>query len=112
MKTTLKRVLGSGILALAFPLVAAAQVTQILDKVKAVLNYVIVILFVLVTLYFIWGVVQYVSAAGDEEKLKNGKQHMIWGIIGMVAMAAVWGIVKIIVDYFVLGGGTPPIPAF
>lgn len=107
MKKTLKRVLGSGILAWVFPLLAtAATIEGALAQVKTILNLVIGILFVLVTLYFIWGVIQYVSSAGDEEKLKNGKQHMLWGIIGMVVMAAAWGIVSIVMTTFGVTGGT------
>lgn len=107
MKKTLKRILAGGILAWVFPLLAAAAtIDSILAQVKVILNFVIGILFVLVTLYFIWGVIQYVSAAGDEEKLKNGKQHMLWGIIGMVVMAAAWGIVSIVMTTFGVGTGT------
>lgn len=36
--------------------------------------------------YFVWGVVQFIVGAGDEEKRKKGQQHMIWGIIGLVIM--------------------------
>ncbi len=78
---------------------AAASIDSILINVRVTLNYVIAILFVLVTVYFIWGIIQYITAAGDEEKLKKGKQHMLWGIIGMAIMGAAWGIVQIIVDY-------------
>ena len=100
--------MGSGILALVVPMVAlAATIDSILAQTKTILNYVIGILFVLVTLYFIWGVVQYVSAAGDEEKLKKGKDHMLWGIIGMVVMAAAWGIVAVVMQTFLgSSGGT------
>jgi len=97
------------------PYVAAAQdVDSLLYKIKSTLNTVIMLLFVLVTLYFIWGVVKYVSAAGDEAKLKAGKQHMIWGIIGMAVMAGAWGIVNLLVNYLVGGSGgiTPTIPRF
>ncbi len=85
---------------------------QILTNIKDTLNFIIGLLFVLVTFYFIWGVVKYVSAAGDETKLKDGKRHMLWGIIGMAVIAGAWGIVRIALDYFGVqsgtGGITPP----
>jgi len=110
---TKNKITAGAILALALPLlVFAAQVDSLLMQVRTTLNYVIAILFVLVTLFFIWGVVMYVGARGDEEKLKKGKSHMLWGIIGMAVMGAAWGIVRIIWDYMgVSGGGTPPIPS-
>ena len=114
MKLLTKRVAAALVPAAILPLVVAAQqVNTILNQVKQTLNIVIAILFVLMTLYFIWGVVQYITAGGDEEKLGKGKQHMIWGIIGMAVAGAAWGIVAIIWNYLgVGGGGTPPIPVF
>lgn len=112
---SLKKIAGWSVLGALLPYVAAAQdVDSLLYKIKNTLNTVIMLLFVLVTLYFIWGVVKYVSAAGDEAKLKAGKQHMIWGIIGMAVMAGAWGIVNVVVNYLVGGSGgtTPNIPRF
>ncbi|MDD2730617.1 MAG: hypothetical protein PHW33_00630 [Candidatus Portnoybacteria bacterium] len=106
------KITAGAVLALATPLlVFAAQIDNLLTNIRATLNYIIAILFVLVTLFFIWGVVQYVASGGDETKLKNGKQHMIWGLIGMIVMGAAWGIARIVWDYFgITGGATPPIP--
>lgn len=86
---------------LLFPMMAmAATINTALDQVKTILNLVIGLLFVLVTLYFIWGVVKYVMAAGDEGKIKDGKQHMLWGIIGMAVMAGAWGLARVLLDTF------------
>lgn len=112
---TIKKI-GITILGLALPLAAAAAndtITPILNNVKNALNIVIVIMFALVIIYFIWGVVQYLTAGGDEEKLKNGKQHMLWGIIGIAIVGAIWGIASFIWDYFGIQTGTgPTIPSF
>ncbi len=70
-----------------------------IERIRSTLNLVIAVLFTLVTVYFIWGIIQYVRSGGDETALKQGKQHMVWGIIGMSIMGAAWGIVQIIVDY-------------
>ncbi len=103
-----KTVVGS-ILIWALPMaVMAATVTSALDQIKVILNMVIGLLFVLVTLYFIWGIVQYVLAAGDETKIKDGKRHMIWGIIGMAVMAGAWGLARVLLDTF--GVGSTGIP--
>jgi len=74
-------------------------VSSTVDRFRTTLNLVIGLLFVLVTVYFFWGIIQYVSSGGDEEKLKKGRQHMVWGIIGMTIMAGAWGIVNIIRSY-------------
>lgn len=74
----------------------------ILTKIKVeVLDPVITILFVLATIFFLWGVIQYViGSQGDTTKIAAGKKMMFWGIIGLTIMASAWGIVKIICDFF------------
>lgn len=42
---------------------------------------------------FIWGVVQMIMAAGDEEKRTTGQRHILWGIIGLVILFGASGIV-------------------
>lgn len=98
-------------LALLSPLMtlhAASDVEGTLGQIKNILNLIIGLLFVLVTLWFIWGIVQYVMASGDEEKIKDGKNHMIWGIIGMAVMAGAWGIVNILLQTFGVGSASIP----
>lgn len=71
-----------------------------LNKITGTLDLIIVLLFSLTTVYFIWGVILYVMGArGDDEKLNQGKRHMVWGIIGMAIMASAWGIVELISAY-------------
>ena len=75
------------------------KLQNMIKQILGTLNVFIVLLFSLVTIYFIWGVITYVRAAGDEEAIKKGKQHMIWGIIGMAIMSGAFGIINIIVKY-------------
>lgn len=102
--------LAGGAAALLLPMItlAASDIGGTLDSIKGILVAVIGVLFVLVTLYFIWGVVQYIGAAGEEAKIKAGKEHMIWGIVGMAVMAGAWGIVTIITKTFGVGNTTIP----
>ncbi|MDD2730618.1 MAG: pilin [Candidatus Portnoybacteria bacterium] len=77
------------------------QVSSLLSQVKSTLNIFIGFLFTLVTVYFFWGIVEFVrsTGAGNEEGIKKGKSHMVWGIIGMAIMGAARGIVEIITNY-------------
>lgn len=94
---------------LLFPMMAlAATIETGLGKVKDILNLIIGILFVLVTLWFIWGIIQYVMAGGEEAKIKTGKDHMIWGIIGMAVMAGAWGLANVILGTFGVGSENIP----
>lgn len=96
----------------ALPFIAVAQVKGILVIAETILRaYVIPLLFVLATVIFLWGVVKFLTAAGSEDKLKEGKKFMTWGIIGLVVMLATWGLVRAIVTTFLLPqGGIPPGP--
>ncbi|MEK7526900.1 MAG: hypothetical protein AAB537_00575, partial [Patescibacteria group bacterium] len=53
----------------------------------------------LTVIVFLWGVLKFVTAAGDEEKRKEGKGFMIWGLIGVVVMITFWGIVNLIISW-------------
>lgn len=45
---------------------------------------------------FFWGLAQYVFAAGDEGKKDDAKRHMIWGVVALFVMVAVWGLVAFV----------------
>lgn len=76
-----------------------AQKSTLLDRVKGALNEIIVVLFLLATVYFAWGVVDMIRGSGDPKKLESGRNHMIWGIIGMAIMAGAWGIITLLKSF-------------
>jgi len=94
------------------PLVAAAQsIPVILQNISNTLQTIIGLLFVIATVIFLWGVIQFIAKSGDEAARNKAKAIMTWGIIGLAVMAAVWGIVQILINYFQVGGvGIPPGP--
>ena len=72
---------------------------SVLCKVLSTLSIVFALALVLAVLYFVWGVVQYVTAGGDEEKSAAGKKTMMFGIIALVVIATVAGLMSIITNY-------------
>ena len=88
--------------AILLPLVALAQspdlgwfdraVTEIGDLVDRAIPVVIAIGL----LFFIWGIVQYIAASGDEAAKEEGKRKMIWGIVALFVIIAVWGLVQLL----------------
>lgn len=58
------------------------------------------LLFILATVVFLWGVIEFIAGANSEDKLKKGKLHMIWGVIGMAIMLSAGGIIQILQDFF------------
>jgi len=48
---------------------------------------------------FIWGVVNYFFLnSGNEEKRAEGRQFILWGIIGLVVLFSVWGFVNLLLS--------------
>jgi uncharacterized membrane protein YidH (DUF202 family) len=85
-------------------------IEYILCRIGSILNTVVPILIALGVVYFVWGVVQYIMGHEEESK-KKGREKMIWGIIGLVVIVAMWGIVGIIQNSFGVSGtyqGTIP----
>ncbi|HDO23843.1 MAG TPA: hypothetical protein ENG99_01350 [bacterium] len=49
---------------------------------------------------FIYGVVEFIAGADNQEKRDKGKQHIVWGIVGLLIMVAVAGIIQIIQNFW------------
>jgi hypothetical protein len=74
-------------------------------KVQQLLNQIIPLLVALGVVYFIWGVVQYVIGGGEEAK-KKGRDHIIYGLIGLAIIISLAGIINITVTTFGLGSSS------
>ena len=102
-KTLLKMAVSFGA---ALPLLAFAQtdIPNILNTIEGLLDTIIPILMTVATVVFLWGIVMYITAAGDEKKAATAKTYITSGIIGLFFMVAIWGIVRAIVVTFGVGG--------
>jgi len=81
-------------------------IADIITKISGILGSLLPLLISLGVVYFIWGVVQYVIADGEEAKDK-GKNKIIYGIIGFAVIIGLWGLVNIIVVTFGLSAAAP-----
>lgn len=68
----------------------------------------LLLLFGIAFVVFIWGIVKFIQNADDAGGRDEGKQSIIWGIIGMVIMVSVYGIINI--TYGTLGGSPSDLP--
>ncbi len=99
-----------GVLALGTPFLAGATVlgttfTSIVQDARNILNILLPVLMMVAVVVFLWGVVKYITSSGDEEKRKEAKGYIIYGLIGIFVMVALWGIVTVVAS--TLGLGTP-----
>ncbi len=100
-----KKILLASLFALVVPVFFAHAQTAftILSVISDITRYVIPLLITFGVIYFIWGVIQYVTAA-DEEKKTKARSTMISGIIGLFVIISIWGLVYLVQRTFGLQG--------
>jgi len=79
---------------------------KIICQINDIFSSILPVLVSFGVLYFIWGMVQYFIADGEEAK-KTGRERIIYGIIGLAVIISIWGLVKILTDTFGLSGSAP-----
>jgi fumarate reductase subunit D len=102
-------------LALAMPLMAAAATVlkDILITVRDLVNTIVPLFMVIAVAVFLWGIIRYITSAGDEEKQKTARGYIIYGLIGIFVMVAFWGIIQVVASTFgITPGGTIAPPTF
>src|SRR3989344_5467369 len=99
LRKKIKYLIGAGMAFLPFIALAQSQprnLTDLIGRFVEILDALIPLLFGIALIGFLWGVGQFILKSDNEEERKKGKQIMIWGIIGLFVMTAVWGLVLII----------------
>ena len=85
----------------------AATISSIINTAKnTILTPLITLLIISATVIFIWGIIKYISAAHDSKKIGEAKNFMLWGIIGLFVIVAMWGLVRIIQTTFDISVGS------
>lgn len=86
----------TGATLLALPTITFAQgltnIQTLIGSFGAIVNMLIPIVMGLAVLVFFWGLVKYISSTSDESSKLDGKNLMIWGMIALFVMVALWGI--------------------
>ena len=63
----------------------------------------ILVVFAAGFFFFVFGLVEFMWNLNEGSAQSQGKQHMLWGIVGMFIMVSVYGIVALISNTFGLG---------
>lgn len=82
---------------------AGLDLPEIAAVILNILGWVVLIIMSLALINFLWGVAQYILSAGDEAKKVEGRNMMIYGIIALFVMVAVWGLVRVLRETFLPG---------
>ena len=109
----LSRLLPTTLLAPLFiPLFAFAQAGELTEVSGFIKNFILFMnttlvpfIFAVAFLVFLWGMFKYFILGGhDTEKQDEGKDLMLYAIIGFVVMVSMWGIVNLLSSGFGLEG--------
>jgi ABC-type thiamin/hydroxymethylpyrimidine transport system permease subunit len=78
---------------------------SILAKInEIIINPLILLLFGVALLFFVYGVFEYIlKARANPAKMKEGRSHMLWGLVGMFVMISVFGFFKILLNTLPVG---------
>lgn len=101
-----KFITGAALSALALPMIAMAQTTlfSILAVIRNVMDILIPLLITGALIFFIYGVIQYITAKDGDAKEK-GRKVLVQGVLGLFIIVSVWGLIGIIQSTFGVGAG-------
>src|SRR5882724_5595814 len=80
----------------------------VLSTVSNLIGLLIPIILALAVVWFMWGVLQYVTKGGDAAGQKEARDTMLWGIIAIAVMVSIWGLVGILQSTFGLQNAQVP----
>jgi len=67
---------------------------------RLIVNPLITLLFAVALVIFLYGIVEFLMNAENDEKRTTGKQHMVWGIVGLTVMIGVFAILNVVLKTF------------
>ena len=73
---------------------------DVITPLRKIVDLLVPLLMVAAFVVFLWGIIKFITSGGDEEKKKAGKSLIIYGLIGLFVMVAVWGIIKLVQGTF------------
>lgn len=108
MLTNLKKI---GVSAMLFaPYVAfgaASDISSFLTQVEGWIGVITSIVVALVFIYFIWGLIKYLTA-GSEGK-DEAKAQMLYSVLIMFVIFSIWGIIRLLGGFLGITGNEGPI---
>lgn len=76
--------------------------------VTGMINMTIPLVIGIAVFLFLWGLIKYITAGGDDKAVAEARKFMTFGIIALFVMVSVWGLVGILVNTFFSGGVVVP----
>lgn len=81
--------------------IQTTHIGYIIDTLIRYLNYIVPALVTIAVVYFILGVISFITASEEEGK-KKGKTKIVNGLIGLFVIVAFWGIIAVVKNSFAI----------
>jgi hypothetical protein len=69
------------------------SISEIFKYFVYIISLIVPLLISLAIVAFMWGIVKFIAHADDEKAIVEGKQFMVWGLVGIFVLISFWGIV-------------------
>ena len=111
-KISRKIVIGltAGLVLPQFAYAALSSIEDVLDYLISAATPLLSILVGIAIIVFFWGIVKTIAHGGDEAARAEGKELMVWGMVGFVVMVSFWAILGFIQESFYASAGGSPTP--
>lgn len=80
------------------------NLTEFVNNMNTIFNVVLAFIGGWAFFGLLTGVIKYAGAGGDEERLTQAKQLIVYGLIGMFILFSFWGIARLISKTYLLVG--------
>jgi len=78
----------------------AEHVVELIDR---IVDYILIALITISAAFIAFAGFTYVTAGGDESKVKKAKDYLVWGVFGLVFVVGAKGVIWIIWNLLDLG---------
>lgn len=72
----------------------------VLDSLTKIGLRIIPFLGALAFLVFVYGIARFIRAAGNEKEIKDSKNLIIWGAVGLFILVTIWSIISFLQSEF------------
>ncbi len=95
---------------LLVPLLGRAQnfawLSTMIAELRDLVSLMVPVLMVLALALFLWGLVVFIFQADSDQARAAGRARMVWGVIALFVIVAVWGLVALLAELTGISQGT------
>lgn len=78
------------------------NLTEIINLLAGLASAITVLLTAAALLFFFWGLTEMILNADNSDKLKTGRERMIWGLVALFIIFSLAGIIAILRGTFLI----------